>query len=148
MTTVKHEVARVTPDGEFYEIRLQLDPAWLRAKVDRRRDDDVRGLIEEQLSWLLDSLVTKIEEDRREKRGPWAPKVTRPRELVDSHGVTWRVVPSREPALMDRVEYRERNSGEWHDALSIHAGNPGLTVEVARIVTELAANPTEEVDAE
>lgn len=80
------------------------------------------------------------------------PKVTRPREVTDSHGVAWRVFLPVKPDVEPTIEYRDASrSGliqPWRDALGAMAGQPGLTVEVARIVTELAANPTEEVEAE
>jgi hypothetical protein len=84
-----------------------------------------------------------------EKRFP-LPKVTRPRERTDSRGVTWRVLVHqfRDPVIEYRDESRSGLIHPWREALSAGPGQPGLTVEVARIVTELAANPTEEVDAE
>jgi hypothetical protein len=79
-----------------------------------------------------------------ERRFPKVLKETRPRVLVDSHGVAWRYLSATSPQNYGRLQYRERDSTIWDDEL--RAGSPGPTPERIRLWNQLLDNPTEEVE--
>ena len=65
------------------------------------------------------------------------PKVTRPREVRDSHGVEWRWG-------WWGFEFRDDGDGCWSNVAT--SGTPGITKERVLLLADLLANPTEEVE--
>lgn len=70
------------------------------------------------------------------------PKVTRPREVLDKTGLGafwWRIVDGV-------LEHRAANSDKWYKDTREEAGN-FVFVERVKLLADLIANPTEEVEA-
>lgn len=78
-----------------------------------------------------------------ERRFPKVLTRTVPRVVTELSGISWRIVPSTDPALDHRLEYREKGDDRWQDEL--RAGSPGPTPARIRLWHSLLQQMTEEV---